>query len=195
MNIQLKNICKSYGNKQVLRDFSAELQEGECTVIMGPSGCGKTTMLRILMGLEKPDKGFVEGIPKRVSAVFQEDRLCKDFSAADNVAMVMERPVFREVIQRHLERIGLTGNFDQPIGQFSGGMKRRVAIVRAVLARGDLLILDEPFQGLDQATKKRVIEYLKEENQGRTVLVVTHDREEAELMGTRLIQMENSKNR
>jgi len=88
-DISVKNINKAYGDKKVLEDFSASFEYGKCTAIMGPSGCGKTTLLKILMGLEKDYIGSVEGMPERFGVVFQEDRLCEEFSVLDNVRMVM----------------------------------------------------------------------------------------------------------
>ena len=84
-NIVIKNIDKSFGEKHVLKNFSAEFPSGSCTCIMGPSGCGKTTLLKILLGLEKADAGTVEGMPERVSVVFQENRLCEDISVRSNL--------------------------------------------------------------------------------------------------------------
>lgn len=199
MDIKIIDMNKRYGDKTVLRDFSAEIKAGICNILMGPSGCGKTTLLRILMGLERADSGRVEGLPAHISAVFQEDRLCEDFSAVVNVALVMERHYPRGVIREHLTRIGLEGSLDQPVRELSGGMKRRVTIVRAVLAAGCwdaagertsssvngggcLLLMDEPFKGLDEGTRDGVINYFLENTKGITSLVVTHDSREAEML-------------
>jgi NitT/TauT family transport system ATP-binding protein len=91
-DIRIKNISKAYGDKQVLNHISKEFPSGETTVIMGASGCGKTTLLRILLGLEKADSGEVTGMPERVAVLFQEDRLCEDVSAYENIALVLEFP-------------------------------------------------------------------------------------------------------
>ncbi len=114
-----------------------------------------------------------------ITTVFQEDRLCMNESAIRNVAMVLRSQATEigEVILSHFSRVGLTDieALHQPVSKLSGGMRRRVAIVRAVLAPGDMLLLDEPFQGLDEDTKKQVIQYMKEEQRDRTVVLVTHD--------------------
>lgn len=187
----LTGICKSYGSKQVLSHLSVTFPAGQVTCIMGPSGCGKTTLLNILMGLLPPDRGTVENRPERLSAVFQEDRLCEDFSALSNVRLVTGKTLDDGEICRCLSALGLEGSAKQPVRALSGGMKRRVAIARAVLAEGELLILDEPFKGLDEATRKTVAAEVKRRTRGRTVIMVTHDPEEAELMGAEIMEMRN----
>jgi NitT/TauT family transport system ATP-binding protein len=188
MEIRIDNLSKSYGDKKVLSGFSAVLKEGECSVLMGPSGCGKTTLLRILMGLEQADGGTVTGVSDRIAAVFQENRLCEDFSPVTNVAMVLNRKIPEEIIRQHLSRIGLYDSLDQPVSPLSGGMKRRVAIVRALLADADLLLLDEPFKGLDVETKREVMDYFMEQSAGKTSLVVTHDPAEAANLSQNVLQ-------
>lgn len=182
MNICIKNLKKSYDEKKVLTDLSLEFREGTCSIIMGPSGCGKTTLLRILMGFEKQDAGIISGLPEHISAVFQEDRLCEDFSAVENVGLVLPKGFSRAEIEAHLKAIGLNGDLNQPVREFSGGMKRRVAIVRAVLAEAELLFLDEPFKGLDTATRNLALHYFIKHTQGKTSIIVTHDEEEAAML-------------
>lgn len=182
MSILIQNLQKAYGEHPVLSGLDLELKEGLCHVIMGPSGCGKTTLLRILMGLEKPDGGTIQNLPSRISAVFQEDRLCEDFSAVENVSLVLPGHFSMEKIRENLRAIGLTGDLAQPVSEYSGGMKRRVAIVRAVLADADLLFLDEPFKGLDSNTRDLALHYVQSHTRGKTLLVVTHDETEARML-------------
>lgn len=190
MDIELKNIYKSYGDKVVLKNFSASFKEGALTCLMGQSGCGKTTVLNLLMGLDKADGGSISGIEKgSISAVFQEDRLCEGFNAVTNIAMVGSKNLKAEKIIENLEAIGLKDCFHKPVSELSGGMKRRVAIVRAMMAEGKLLILDEPFKGLDKENLKLACNYVKSFSRGRTVIMVTHSPEEAEIMGGRVIYM------
>ncbi len=145
---------------------------------MGPCGCGKTTLLNLLMGLIKPDHGSIR-MPSgwKISAVFQENRLLDQMTAAANVALVSR--VKREEIEQLLLRLGIDEeSLGHPVSTFSGGMKRRVALARALLADFDVLFLDEPYKGLDVETRKNVMEIVGEYTQGKTVLLVTHDSEE-----------------
>lgn len=182
-DIHLINVCKSYGKCCVLDHFSAVFPQGEISCIMAPSGAGKTTLLRILMGLERADAGRVTGLEgRKMGAVFQEDRLVEGLSGAGNILLV--RPdLNREKIVPELRKLGLDKMADRPCAEYSGGMKRRTAILRALLFDADTLFLDEPFQGLDRETKLLVMAYTKEKCRGRTVLFVTHDRAEAQQMG------------
>lgn len=182
-NITLTNLCKSYGGNQVLKDFSAVICAGEVTCVMAPSGRGKTTLLRILMGLEQPDSGVVHGLKGlRSSAVFQEDRLCENLSPVSNIRLVCPRRRHQHITAA-LGAVGLSGCAAQPVRELSGGMRRRVALLRAMMADYDILFLDEPFKGLDTETKAAVIEYTRQQIAGKTVLLVTHDREEAQALG------------
>ena len=177
MAIELQNVSKAFGEKQVLQDFSHTFPEGELTCVMGPSGCGKTTLLSLLLGLEQPDAGEILGMEgRRKSAVFQEDRLCENASAVSNIRLV-NPALSKGEAEAMLRELGLGDSLGQPVRTLSGGMKRRVAILRALAAEYD------PFKGLDQATKAQVLDYFLARTQGKTVLVVTHDPEEAKSLG------------
>ena len=182
-DIEVKHLYKSFGSKAVFRDLSLTFPAGAVAAVMAPSGGGKTTLLRILMGLETADSGSVEGLSGlRQSAVFQEDRLCQALSAASNIRLV--NPALSPVqVKEALASVGLSGRPDQRVAEFSGGMRRRVAILRALLAPWDVLFLDEPFKGLDTATKALVIADTACRCAGRTVILVTHDAGEAEALG------------
>ena len=190
-NVRMKNISKTYGDKHVLNHVSKEFPMGETTVIMGASGCGKTTLLRILLGLEMPDSGEVTGMPEKVSVLFQEDRLCEDISAYENIALVLERKRTRaqkDAQKHHVEQeaaqVSITAeDLTQNVMELSGGMRRRIALLRALLYDADCVILDEPFKGLDAATKQIVMQYVKEKVVGRTTFLVTHDAAEADFFG------------
>ena len=178
-DIILSHISKSYGEKLVLEDLSAVFPAGKVSIIRGPSGAGKTTLTRLVMGLEEPDGGTVEGVPERISAVFQEDRLCEQMTVLQNVLAGSAAPAGRSLAEEHLRDAGLGDSLLLPVSACSGGMKRRTAIVRAVLADSELMILDEPFSGLDPETRSEVKRYIERHTAGRTVLLVSHE-EDAE---------------
>lgn len=178
--LEAVNLCKSFDGKPVIQHFSAKLERGVHYCLMGPSGCGKTTLLNLLMGLQKPDSGAVHMPPgTRLSAVFQEDRLLKQMTAPANIALVS--PASRKEIDALLTELGIDAeSLPLPISSYSGGMKRRVALARALLAGFDVLFLDEPYKGLDEDTRARVMAIVERFTQGKTVLMVTHDPAETE---------------
>lgn len=173
--IVIEHLSKKYGEKKVLEDLNLVLEAGKTYAMAGPSGCGKTTFLRILMGLEKADSGTITGVPGKISAVFQENRLSESFSALDNVMLVMNSENKKETAAELLHALGLTDNLTKPVKTFSGGMKRRVALARALAADYDLLILDEPFTGLDAQNRELAIKVIEEYTKNKTVLLVSHD--------------------
>lgn len=177
MNICCKDLCKSY-KEVVLDHYNVEFIENEVNVIMGKSGCGKSTLLKILLGLEKQDGGVVLGLEdKKIACVFQQNNLCKNLTVLANIKLVNDSLCNEDVIKA-LEEVGLRGKQDYYIKECSGGMKRRVAIVRALMSEFDVLIMDEPFKGLDVCTKEKVIGFMKTKIQSKTVIVVTHDKHE-----------------
>ena len=185
--LEAVNVAKAYDGRPVIRDFSARFVPGSHTCLMGPSGCGKTTLLRLLMGLEAPDSGQIR-IPEgtRFSAVFQEDRLLNRLTAAANVRLAARASI--EQAGELLLELGIPPeSLSQPVSTFSGGMKRRVALCRALLAEYDVLTLDEPYKGLDEDTRARVMRLVDVHTRGRTVILVTHAAEEA--MGYDLIHL------
>ncbi len=181
--IIIKSITKKYKNLTVINNLSMEIALGKTTCIMGPSGCGKTTLLRLIAGLETPDTGDITNVPKKISFVFAEDRLCEDFTPMGNVKFITGNSVSDDFIIRKLAELGLGDVIDKPVKKLSSGMQRRVAIARALCVDFDLLILDEPFKGLDRDLKIKIIDYIKKETAGKTVIVVTHHIEEAEYFG------------
>lgn len=187
--LEMKNVSKAFDGQPVLRGFSARFPEGSRTCVMGASGCGKTTLLRLLLGLIRPDGGEVCIRPgTRFSAVFQEDRLLEQLTAAANVRLAAPR-VEAGQAEAALLALGIPkDSLIQPVSAFSGGMKRRAALCRALLAEYDVLVLDEPYKGLDEDTRARVMRLVAEYTRGRTVILVTHDPQEAE--GYELIRLE-----
>lgn len=187
-DIVLKNVSKSFGDSIVWNKLSCTFKAGEISCIEGASGCGKTTLLNMIAGLIKQDSGEIEGVPEKISFVFQEDRLCEDFSAISNIKLVCGKSKTKEEIISHLKELSLDTELKKPVREFSGGMKRRVAIARAVCCDSDCILLDEAFKGLDSELKQSVMDYVLRHTKGKTVICVTHDRSEAEYLGGRIMQ-------
>lgn len=182
-DIIIRGLCKSFGEKAVLCNVSGTLAAGRITGLMAPSGAGKTTLLRILMGLERADSGRIDGLNGLcISAVFQEDRLCNQLDGVSNLRLVTPA-LGRAEAANAMKAVGLLDCIGQPIRELSGGQRRRVAILRGLLADYDFLILDEPFRGLDRETKRLVMEDTRRRCMERTVLLVTHDAAELEVLG------------
>lgn len=182
-DIEIHDVFKSFGDKKALEGISTVFPGGSVSCIMGESGCGKTTLLNILLGLSRPDSGSISGLPSLASAVFQEDRLCVDFSVRTNVRITARAGTTPQDISLALAALGLEGNEKTPVRELSGGMKRRVALARALLADGELIILDEPFTGLDEANRDAAAEFILNNRRGRTVIFVTHDKSDIARMG------------
>lgn len=164
------HICMSFGSQRVLSDFHAVYEPGRTYILNSPSGSGKTTLLHILAGLLEPDSGTITGTG-HFSMVFQEDRLCMDYSAVKNVELVTgDSSRAEKALGKLLEPEALR----KPCRELSGGMKRRVALVRAMEAESDYVLLDEPFTGMDDRTRACAEAYIREKQAGRIIILVTH---------------------
>lgn len=184
MKITFENVTKKFADKTVLDNFSLTLDLSGITIIMGESGCGKTTWLRLLAGLEKPDGGRITGVPEKISFMFQEDRLLNKSTALENISVVDTRGKADE----YLERVFLGSEKNTPSIQLSGGMKRRVALARALCFDSSLVILDEPFKGLDEELKDKMISLVKQESENRPFIIVEHEREEAHTLSCNILE-------
>jgi len=179
--IEVKNIVKSYGVNIVLGGISFTVPDCGIHGIFGPSGCGKTTLLRLIAGLEKADSGEITGTEgKKIAFVFQEDRLIPSCTALKNVSLVSDE----ETALKYLKLLHLEDALDKYPDEMSGGMCRRVAIARALACGGDILILDEPFKGIETELKNEVQGIVKEYAETHPVLFVTHDEDEKLIAGT-----------
>lgn len=186
MSITLEHVRKSFGDKVVLRDVSLALPDRGAVCFFGPSGCGKTTLLRLICGLEKPDSGAV-AVPSgtRFSVHFQEDRLLPWQTAAENLALAMPA----SAVPGWLKAIGLPDVGSQYPDELSGGMRRRVSLARALGHESDVLVLDEPLRELDEATARTMLALIQEHSRDRLLLLVTHDRSQAEALGCEIVNV------
>ncbi len=190
LQICAQGICKSYGDRTVLNNLTFVLPAGSRTCLTGPSGSGKTTLLRILMGLEVADGGRISGLEGlRCAAVFQEDRLFEEISALRNVRLTAAKGTDDAQLRAELGQILPPEALDLPVRKLSGGMKRRAAVARAVLAPSDFLVMDEPFTGLDGETKRCTASWILERQDGRTLLFSSHQEEDAKLLKARTIRI------
>lgn len=189
MRLTVSHLSKSFGGVPVLRDVSFTAGP-EPVCVMGPSGEGKTTLVRILLGLERADSGFVSGLENaRASAVFQEDRLLPGRTALENLRFVLGKAYDEPAARRLLEELGLADAADRPVREFSGGMRRRTALARALIVPFDFLALDEPFTGLDKDSRRQCLNAVQARTAGKTVLLVSHDESDAGVLGARIVRL------
>lgn len=184
-------VSLSFGDKQVLRELSFRVAAGGRLVLMGASGGGKTSVLRLAAGLLTPSGGRIEG-GGRASVQFQEPRLLPWLTAAENINVVLSdtKKTLPTAIS-WLERVELAEAADLYPDELSGGMAQRVALCRALAAPADVLLLDEPFRGLDEGTKQRVMEMVARFLGERTLLLTTHDPAEAAFFSGDILHIES----
>lgn len=177
MIIEVKNVSKSYGDKKVLEDFSLNIESEHAYVVTGGEGAGKTTLVRIILGLENPDKGKVGLLgdykyPYIVSGtVFQDDRMVMSLNAVDNVYMVSNK-LFRETVTEELLKLLPEEAIYKPVKELTKGQRRMVAIARACCIPNDVLIMDEPFDGLSEDERNTAIKFVRDK-QGSGPLFIT----------------------
>ena len=185
--IKFQNVSFSYSKKQVLKDFSLQVNSGEVICLFGESGCGKTTVLRLLLGLEKPSGGeILTEKALKPSVVFQENRLIPFKTVLENIT-VLGADV--NSAMQHLKALGIEDAAHLYPDKLSGGMQRRAAISRALSQDFDFLVLDEPFTGLDGENVKAAAEHIIKTANGRPLILVTHSSQEAELFGAKIVNM------
>ena len=188
--LTIEHLTKQFGEKTLFRDLCLTV-DGPA-VLWAPSGWGKTTLLRILMGLDTPTAGRVRGVG-RAAAVFQEDRLCPQLTALQNVTLVLpgSEKQYKEQIMADFQQLGMdAAALALPAARLSGGQKRRTALLRALWAPSDTLLLDEPFTGMDPDTLAAAAALLRTRCGTEPVLLATHDREAIRLLGWPVIELE-----
>ena len=178
--IRLDHVSMAFGEKQVFKDLSLAFSTTGQYAVLGLSGRGKTTLLRLIAGLERPQRGKVT-LPKdaRIAYCFQEDRLLPFRTVLDNVALVCGDTA---AAKRWLERVGLSGEENSYPASLSGGMKRRAALARALAFDAPILLMDEPFRALDSDTHAAMLALVREAAKDKLLILVTHDEADAEGM-------------
>lgn len=190
--LYIKGVDKAYETQKVLKNFSLTMENGGHYCLMAPSGGGKTTLLRILSGLEQADNGVIEGMPEHIGMVFQEDRLCEEYDTITNIMLTARRGgkgmttwQVREEALKLLPEECLA----KPVRELSGGMRRRCAILRAMLSDSDIIMMDEPFTGLDEENRRKSAAYILERLEGRTLLAATHRNGDVELLHAMRVEL------
>ena len=174
--IEINNLTVKLGEKAVFSDYSATLPDEGIVLISGVSGIGKTTLLRVLCGLQKPDSGRIAGLnDRKISFVFQEPRLLDHLSAFENISIVSDSAKAKEL----LCRLNMENELNVKAGKLSGGQKQRVSLARAFAYSDDVVLLDEPFTGLDGQNKEKAAQLIRT---ARLAVVVSHDPSDAELL-------------
>lgn len=190
MTVKLHQVSKRFGALEAVRKLDLILPDHGTIAIMGPSGCGKTTVLQMLAGLIRPDSGTLLRPACRMAYVFQEPRLLPWRTVLDNIllARASSDPPMRTALE-WLDAVGLGDCAERYPDELSGGMKQRVSIARALYCDSEMLLLDEPFHGLDEQNREHVMALIQEERRGedKLTVLVTHDREEAREMADTLV--------
>ena len=186
--IKINNLTFSHGDKNIFNNFSLEIKEGEKIWLSAPSGFGKTTLIKLILGLLKPQSGTVELNGLTPSVVFQENRLLPFYTILKNIELVGGD---KELGKSNLHSLGIGDTENLYPSSLSGGMKRRAAIARALSVPFDLLILDEPFNGIDENNLILTADRIKEIAKDKTVILISHNPEEAELLGAKKVEINN----
>ena len=189
--LKITNLSFAFGKKTVIEDLSLELNKGEILALMAPSGYGKTTLLGLVAGFLKPQKGEIENSFEKVAYVFQEPRLFPWLTVEENLLAVMNEKDENtaKTVAQCLALVGLADAADKYPGELSGGMKSRASLARALSYGGDLFLLDEPFAALDEDLRHdlaiKIKDYLRA--RGASAILVTHNREDAEMIADRIL--------
>lgn len=184
--IEFKNVDFSYGKKQIFNNFNFTVNDCDRVCLFAPSGYGKSTLLRLIMGLEKPTKGEIKGTEnKSFSVVFQEDRLLPDKTVLENILLFGDDKNAVSI----LESLGLSDAKNLYPHELSGGMARRVAIARAINRESDIYIFDEPFNGIDKENLEKTAKVINEFTKDKIFIAVSHNPTEAELLNTKIIKI------
>ena len=185
MTIQLQDIGKTISGKELFKNFNWEIGSDDCFVLTGPAGSGKTMLLRLILGLEKPDTGAVNLLGDykyssvNAGVVFQEDRLCEQFTAVENVAMVNAR-LSERVAEQELLKFLPADRLSVPVCELNETERRLTAVIRACIVPSDILLLDEPLRGMDRELAGNVVRYIRDKAGHKGIVFVQRDAENLE---------------
>ncbi len=208
--LSIQNINKKYGSKIVLEDISFTVKKGEFLSILGPSGCGKTTLLRLLIGIERPDSGLIlkngtdvsdfSPFERNIGIVFQNYALFPNMTVYQNIAYAlksrkMPKTQIEEKVKEIIHMVELDDHVYKKPHQLSGGQQQRVAIARTLVLNPDVILFDEPMSALDADIKVVLRKLLKDiqKQYGITMIYVTHDQEEAFALSDRVMLLNDSR--
>lgn len=190
--MDLNSISFSYNGDSILKDFSLSIPSNKVLAILGPSGCGKTTLLRLIAGTIDPIEGNIQGISGNLSYIFQEPRLLPWMNLIENVEFPMKDKKNNRALH-YIQEMGLGDHIKKYPSQLSGGMTQRVSIARAFAFDSDLILMDEPFKGLDLQLKVNTFNLFNKliSKEKRTAIFVTHDIKESLILGDRIVVLED----
>ena len=189
--LKITDMTFAFDKKTIFNDFSLELNNGEILAVMGPSGCGKTTLLALVAGILKPQKGKIDNSFEKIAYVFQEPRLFPWLTVKENLLAVLDKrdKSAEETVMKCLSLVDLADDCNKYPDELSGGMKSRVSLARALAYGGDFFLFDEPFAALDEGLRKalsvKIKDYLRQND--ASAIFITHNREDAEQIADRIL--------
>ena len=204
--LELQNISKQFGDKRVLDNISLHIERGEIVSLLGTSGSGKTTLLNIILGLTQMNNGKIifNGVDvsnvrmrdRNFNIVFQDYALFPHLNAFENIIYGLKNKkglTSDAEVQEYIELLGLKPHLNKSVGELSGGQKQRVALARTLVAKPDILLLDEPLSALDGVIKESIKQHIKKiaEELQLTTIIVTHDPEEALTLSDKVLIINN----
>lgn len=192
MKLTFDNVSKRYNDLIVFENLTLNFEEGKCTSLLGPSGCGKTTILRLIAGLEKPNEGTLK-VDGKVGVVSQENSLFPWLTVYENIVFGLNhhKAIKESFGKLYIEKVGLKGYENYYPHQISGGMKQRTNLARTLITEPDILLLDEPLGALDYQTKLNMQKEVKEQIEGITTILITHDSREAVTLSDKVTLLTN----
>ena len=188
MQISVKNLTKYYGTKKVIDNLSFKMGESKILAFVGASGIGKTTIFRILTGLDRDFEGEVNLDQDNIAVSFQENVFCEKFSIKDNINLVNKNSIDDIIIETNLHKVGIILDINEKVENLSGGMKKRLSVVRAMLSDRNIIILDEPFTGLDSKNVELVSNYIKDALD-KTIIIFCHEEKDAKNITDNIIKL------